>query len=373
MANEVDVYLISGFLGAGKTTFLNRLVKVVPDDLRFLILMNEFGEMGLDGTLVEGEDLDMLEISKGSIFCACVKTDFIKAMHEIAHSVRPDIMLIETTGVANPSDLDRDLKLPIFNGAFNLRDKFCLVDAANFLDTYESFLAIEKQLAASDVFIINKLDLVEPGTVEEIKAIVRAFNPEPRFYETVYADVSFDGLFRGGGLRGLAARDGAPAAGGAASSDGSPASQGATVRDASAGDGATAGADGGPAGPGGTPAAMTEDELEAYIDDLLADETAEVTPPDRLLSLVVEWPGRSQEELRAWLGGLPARVVRGKGLVKFEGVLWLFSLVNGNWTIEPYTGSAPRDEVVDRLVFISRPEHIKEIAAVAPAEGLSAA
>lgn len=357
MAHEADVYLISGFLGAGKTTFLNRLVKVVPDDLRLLILMNEFGEMGLDGTLVEGEDLDMLEISKGSIFCACVKTDFIKAMHEIAHSVRPDIMLIETTGVANPSDLDRDLKLPIFDGAFNLRDKFCLVDAANFLDTYESFLAIEKQLAASDVFIINKVDLVEPETVEEIKEIVRGFNPEPRFYETVYADVSFDGLFHEGGLRGLAARDGAPA------------SQSATAGDASAGDGGAAGVDGGLGAAAGATVALTEEELEAYIDDLLADESAEVTPPDRLLSLVVDWPGGSQEELRTWLGALPVRVVRGKGLVKFEGVLWLFSLVNGNWTIEPYTGSAPRDEVVDRLVFISRPEHIKEIAAVAPRWG----
>lgn len=340
MAHEVDVYLISGFLGAGKTTFLNRLVKVVPEDLRFLILMNEFGEMGLDGTLVEGEDLDMLEISKGSIFCACVKTDFIKALHEIAHSVRPDIMLIETTGVANPSDLDRDLKLPIFSGAFNLRDKFCLVDAANFLDTYESFLAIEKQLAASDVFIINKLDQVGPETVEAIKEIVRGFNPEPRFYETVYADVSFEGLFREGGLRGLADdAAGAAAPGGAGSGDG---------------------------GEGPAPHAMTEEELESYIDDLLADETAEVTPPDRLLSLVVEWPGGTQEGLRAWLGGLPDRVVRGKGLVRFDGELWLFGLVNGKWTIEPYAGPAPADEVVDRLVFISRPEHITEIAAAVP-------
>ena len=116
MSEPIDVYLISGFLGAGKTTFLNRLIKVVPEDVTFLILMNEFGEVGLDGTLVESEDLDMIEISKGSIFCACVKTDFIKALHEIAHTVHPDVMLIETTGVANPTDLDRDLKLPIFGG-----------------------------------------------------------------------------------------------------------------------------------------------------------------------------------------------------------------------------------------------------------------
>lgn len=343
MAHEVDVYLISGFLGAGKTTFLNRLVKVVPEDLRFLILMNEFGEMGLDGTLVEGDDLDMLEISKGSIFCACVKTDFIKALNEIAHSVRPDIMLIETTGVANPSDLDRDLKLPIFGGAFQLRDKFCLVDAANFLDTYESFLAIEKQLAASDVFIINKLDLVDSETVEEIKEIVRGFNPEPRFYETVYADVDFGGLFQYGGLRGLAA-----------AAEGASAPRGA--------DGSAPAAD----SAGEDPPSLTADQLEAYIDDLLSDETAEVTPPDRLLSLVVEWPAGARDELEAWLAALPARVVRGKGLVRLDGEVWLFSLVNGNWTLEPYAGHAPGDEVLDRLVFISRPEHIKEIAAGVP-------
>ena len=339
MAHEIDVYLISGFLGAGKTTLLNRLIKVVPEDLRFLILMNEFGEMGLDGTLVEGEDLDLLEISKGSIFCACVKTDFIKGLHEIAHSVRPDIMLIETTGVANPSDLDRDLTLPIFDGAFHLRDKFCVVDADNFLDTYESFLAIEKQLAASDVFIINKIDLVSPETVEEIKEIVRDFNPEPRFYETVYADVSFDGLFHEGTLREL---------------------------DVSAGRPVDEKVVGMPGADRPMPSAMTEADLEAYIDDLLADETAEVTPPDRLLSLVVEWPGGTEDDLREWLAGLPERVVRGKGLVRVEKAVWLFSLVNGKWTLEPYTGPVPRDEVVDRLVFISRPEQIKEIAEPAP-------
>lgn len=335
MAHEVDVYLISGFLGAGKTTLLNRLVKVVPEDLRFLILMNEFGDIGLDGTLVEGEDLDMLEISKGSIFCACVKTDFIKALHEIAHSVRPDIMLIETTGVANPNDLDRDLRLPIFGGAFQLRDKFCVVDADNFLDTYESFLAIEKQLAASDVFIINKIDLVSPETIEQIKEIVREFNPEPRFYETVYADISFDGLFRAGGLRKLEGSTGRPAGEAEAEAEGAV----------------------GPA-----PAAMSETDLEAYIDDLLADETAEVTPPDRLLSLVVEWRHSTEDGLRRWLAGLPERVVRGKGLVRLDRQMWLFNLVNGNWTLEPYTGPTPREAVVDRLVFISRPEQIREIA-----------
>ncbi len=317
MAERTDVYLISGFLGAGKTTFLNRLIKRVPEDMTFLILMNEFGDVGLDGTLVEGEDLDMLEISKGSIFCACVKTDFIKGLHEIATSVKPDVMLIETTGVANPRDLDRDLQLPIFGGAFNLRDKFCLVDAANFLDTYESFLAIEKQLESSDVFIINKIDLAEPGDLEKIKAIIEELNPEPRFYETTYADVDFGDLFHTGALEGRT-------------------------------------------GEGGVGLSMTEEELEAYIEDLLCDETAEVTPPDRLLSMVAEWAPSSEAEFREWIEGLP-KVVRAKGVVELDEELRLFSMVNGKWTFDAYRGNAPGDEVRNRVVFISRPEDINEI------------
>ena len=324
----IDVYLISGFLGSGKTTFLNRLIKVVPADLTFLILMNEFGEVGLDGTLVEGEDVDMLEISKGSIFCACVKTDFIKALHTLAKTVRPDIMLIETTGVANPSDLDRDLKLPIFGGSFQLRDKFCLVDAENFLDTYESFLAIEKQLASSDVFIINKLDLVTPEVVDQIRAIVESFNPDPVFYEATYAEVPFGDLFRQGGLSGRV-RDAA-----------SPVAVGAAVS---------------------TPAEMTEEQLDGYIDDLLNDEAAQVTPPDRLLSYVLEWPPGTEAGFKEWLAALPPRLVRAKGLVQLDGEFRLFNLVNGNWTIVPYDGLPPERGIGDRVVLISRPEDIRSI------------
>jgi G3E family GTPase len=324
----IDVYLISGFLGSGKTTFLNRLIKVVPADLTFLILMNEFGEVGLDGTLVEGEDVDMLEISKGSIFCACVKTDFIKALHTLAKTVRPDIMLIETTGVANPSDLDRDLKLPIFGGSFQLRDKFCLVDAENFLDTYESFLAIEKQLASSDVFIINKLDLVTPEVVDQIRAIVESFNPDPVFYEATYAEVPFGDLFRQGGLSGRV-RD-AP----------SPVAVGAAVS---------------------TPAEMTEEQLDGYIDDLLNDEAAQVTPPDRLLSYMLEWPPGTEAGFKEWLAALPPRLVRAKGLVQLDGEFRLFNLVNGNWTIVPYDGPPPERGIGDRVVLISRPEDIRSI------------
>ena len=122
MSSEISfgtrVYLITGFLGSGKTTFLNRIIERFPKNRKLTILMNEFGEIGIDGTLVEGDDIDMMEISRGSIFCVCVKTDFIKGLYELVTKVKPDVLIIESTGVANPSDLKRDLQLPIFGKRF---------------------------------------------------------------------------------------------------------------------------------------------------------------------------------------------------------------------------------------------------------------
>ena len=99
----------------------------------------------------------MLEISRGSIFCVCTKTDFIKGLYELNTMVKPDILLMESTGVANPSDLKRDLKLPIFNDRFHFKDAF------------EIYVSLEKQISFSTVFIINKVDLATGESIDKIK------------------------------------------------------------------------------------------------------------------------------------------------------------------------------------------------------------
>ena len=194
MGNSTSVLLITGFLGSGKTTFLNRIISNFPKELKLTILMNEFGEIGIDGILVEGDDIDMLEISRGSIFCVCVKSDFIKGLYELNARIKPDILIIESTGVANPSDLRRDLQLPIFQDRFTFAEQICMIDAANFLEAFEVFASVEKQLSSSTVFIINKTDLVDADTVDKIKDLVQQHHPAPLFFETTYSNIDMESL-----------------------------------------------------------------------------------------------------------------------------------------------------------------------------------
>jgi len=324
MSDITKVYLITGFLGAGKTTFLNRIIDRFPRDKKLTLLVNEFGEVGVDGALVEGEDIDMMEISKGSIFCVCVKTDFIKGLYELSATVKPDVLLIESTGVANPSDLKRDLKLPIFNNRFHFMEQFCIIDAPHFLGAYEVYASLEKQIASSSVFIINKIDSASADSVAATKAVVRKFHPDPLFFETNYADIPLERFF-----------DATPEI------DDSPASSSDNV----------------------PMIAMSAEELDKFIDDLLDSPDLEMTPPDLLMSVAYKWTGNDVEQVKSMAGALPASVVRAKGFVEEDGHTLLFSYVQGDWTIEDPQIPAERVNHKNVIVFIGPPESMDGIKA----------
>lgn len=323
MSDVTRVYLLTGFLGSGKTTLLNRIIKKFPKDKKLTLLVNEFGEVGVDGTLVEGDDIDMMEISKGSIFCVCVKTDFIKGLYELNRKVQPDVLLIESTGVANPSDLKRDLKLPIFDDRFDFIEQFCLIDAAHFLDAYGAFASLEKQIASSTVFIINKVDIASPEAVEETKNVIRQFHPDPLFFDTTYADIPLDRFFD------LEKKDSADRA--------TPASAKSRVP------------------------VLSEEELDQFIDDLLDSPDLEITPPDTLVSAAYHWNGDNLKQIGAMAEALPPSVVRAKGFVGEKGNIYLFSYVMGDWTLEAVDVPADRIKYKNVVVFIGPPESMAGI------------
>jgi G3E family GTPase len=327
MSDITRVYLITGFLGSGKTTLLNRIIDRFPKDKKLTLLVNEFGEVGVDGTLVEGDDIDMMEISKGSIFCVCVKTDFIKGLYELNTKVQPDVLLIESTGVANPSDLKKDLALPIFNNRFQFLEQFCVIDGAHFLDAYGAYASLEKQIASSSVFIINKTDIASPEKIEETKKIVHQFHPEPKFFETTYADIPLEKFFDFD-LKVTAVAESSQ--------------------------------------PGNVPIPiLSTEELEKFIDDLLDSPELEITPPDTLMSVAYEWHGDSLEQVRSLADRLPASVVRAKGFVDENGKMHIFNYVMGDWTIKET--DLPRDRIKHKniVVFIGPPESMDGIGEAA--------
>jgi G3E family GTPase len=327
MSDVTKVYLITGFLGSGKTTFLNRIISRFPKTKKLTLLVNEFGEVGVDGTLVEGDDIDMMEISKGSIFCVCVKTDFIKGLYELNTKVRPDVLLIESTGVANPSDLKKDLKLPIFNDRFDFKEQFCIIDAAHFLDAYDAYASIEKQIASSSVFIINKVDASSRQQIEQAKEVIRGFHPGPKFYETEYANLPLEAFFD------FVTEGCAPAEAAFTAASEIP--------------------------------VMTEAELDAYIDRLLDSPELEITPPDILVSTAYQWNGRELGEVRVMAGSLPRSVVRAKGFVEENGIMYIFNYVMGDWTIEVSPVPFERIKHKNIVVLIGPPECVDGIAKAA--------
>ena len=321
MAETTRVYLITGFLGSGKTTFLNRIIDAFPKHKKLTLLVNEFGEIGVDGTLVEGDEIDTMEISKGSIFCVCVKTDFIKGLYELNSTVKPDVLLIESTGVANPSDLKRDLKLPIFNDRFDFAEQFCVIDAVHFIEAHEVYASLEKQIASSTVFIINKVDLASPEIIDETKKVICRFHPDPAFFETTYADIPLDSFFNFSG----------PAA-----SDSASAQEPDTTR-------------------------LSDEELDRFIDELLDSPDLEITPPDTLMSVAYHWEGKDLAQISAMAGALPASIVRAKGFIEEKGQMYLFNYVMGTWTVEET--AVPKDRIQHKniVVFIGPPESMDGI------------
>lgn len=297
MSRTTSVILITGFLGSGKTTFLNRIINKFPKDLKLTILMNEFGEIGIDGILVEGDDIDMMEISRGSIFCVCVKTDFIKGLYELNNNIKPDLLIIESTGVANPADLKRDLQLPIFSNRFIFAEQFCIIDAPHFLEAFEVFASVEKQLSTSTVFIINKTDAAGSEVVEKIKEIIAEHHPAPQIFETTFADIPLNTF---------------------------PSLLMSSPQEAD--------------DPESIPAdTLSPQELDDFISTILEDPGLEAAPPDQLASVTYTWYGKDLNEINKMAEKLPPSIIRAKGFLQGKEMTHLFNYVMGDWTLDPYT------------------------------------
>lgn len=185
----IDLYLISGFLGAGKTTFLQQLVKNFKDK-KVGIIVNEFGVLSIDGIVMKQNGIRLVEINNGSIFCSCLKSNFVNTL--ISFKKQPiDVLIIENSGLADPSNM-KLLLAEMKNDTgrpYNYRGSICLVDPVNFLKHVKILTPVQNQVITSNLVVINKTDLAKNSTIKAVESKIIELNPEANIYKTSYGNV----------------------------------------------------------------------------------------------------------------------------------------------------------------------------------------
>lgn len=170
----MELYLITGFLGAGKTTFLREFARQFPGK-RLWLIINEFGKAGVDGALLQQLDAVLSEITNGSIFCACRLDKFEEELARAA-AQKPDVILVEASGLADPTSVQTVLGQPAFS-AIHYRGSVCLVDTPRLEKVLHTARVCPRQLMVSSLVLLNKTDLATPEQLRQAEREVLARNP----------------------------------------------------------------------------------------------------------------------------------------------------------------------------------------------------
>lgn len=302
--SKVPVTVLTGYLGAGKTTLLNRILSE-QHGKRYAVIVNEFGELGIDNDLVVGADEEVFEMNNGCI-CCTVRGDLIRIISGLMKRLnRFDAIILETTGLADPA--------PVAQTFFvddEVRDKTSLdavitvVDALHLPTQLQDSPEAAEQIAFADVVLLNKVSLASAEQLTAVRARIGAINPFAKLIETNHCDAPLDQLL------GLGAFD---------------LERILTIE----------------------PGFLTEDHDHEHDDDVTSVSLTSSAPLDA-------------DAFNAWIGDLLATqgadILRSKGILNLQGVSrrYVFQAVHmlGNGALtQDWTADEQR---LSRLVFIGR-------------------
>lgn len=200
MEQVIPVYILSGFLGSGKTTLLQRLLDHWKEQgLRPAVVMNEMGEVNLDGLLVE-QTVPMAELLGGCICCS-IRGDLSTELATLIKKESPDVVVIEATGAANPLEIvDGVTEISLYQKV-ELKSLITVVDAAHLLELYRAqqgstYRLMQEQIRCASVLILNKMDRVTAEEVEEITTVLRKWNLYADILPAVRCEVNTEGLLQ---------------------------------------------------------------------------------------------------------------------------------------------------------------------------------
>ena len=188
----IPVTVLTGYLGAGKTTLLNRILSE-PHGRRYAVIVNEFGEIGIDNDLVVDADEEVFEMNNGCI-CCTVRGDLIRIIDGLMkRKGRFDAILIETTGLADPAPVAQTFFVDEEVRARTRLDAIVtVVDARHLQERLADSHEAEEQVAFADVILVNKTDLVGPDELAAVETRIRRINPYARLLRTSRCDVPLE-------------------------------------------------------------------------------------------------------------------------------------------------------------------------------------
>ena len=186
---KIKLYVLTGFLGSGKTTMLLKILDNLSQH-KVGVIQNEFGRIDVDSEILKRDGLVMTELTRGSIFCTCLQLKFAQALAEMS---KQDIeyLFVESSGLADPSNIDEILEaVKVLAGdVYEFSGIICLVDAMNFMEQVADEITVDRQLKHCHRAVINKVDLVDEGKLGEIIETVRKYNPVCDIDTTTFGDI----------------------------------------------------------------------------------------------------------------------------------------------------------------------------------------
>ena len=184
------LYLITGFLGAGKTTFLKNFIRLFAGQ-KIQLIINEFGKEGVDGVLLSDLGAYLSEIAGGSVFCSCRLDQFENVLRKSA-DINADVILVEASGLSDPTGVRKLFSQTDRFPHIDYQGAVCLVDAVRFPKLYATARTSVKQLASSDVAVVNKVDRASPEQLEHTLSLIRGQRPDMPVIQTTFGAVDTD-------------------------------------------------------------------------------------------------------------------------------------------------------------------------------------